>query len=254
MENQIKELLDNKSLLAKKENQELLLSILESLMSGELRMATREKYGWNTHGWLLDAIILSFQTKVMFPTFNRPDMQILASEKKVRTIGNPVVRYGAYIGSSVVLMPSLVNIGAYVGDRTMIDTWATIGAGAQIGAHCHISGGVGIGGMLEPRQDKPVIIEDGCFIGSRSVVVEGVIVGEGSILGANSLLTASTKIFDSRNGKATEREKGIIPPNVVVIPANYQAESGLFRPCMEIIKDVDSTVRKKMKINEQLRN
>lgn len=211
-----------------------------------------KKGGWKINKGVIDTIFKYFEHKkrFVFPDFQaKKDL----TKKGVRKLDGSFVRYGAHIGNRVVLMPSLVNIGARVGDNTTIDTWATIGSGAHIGSNVHISGGVGIGGILEPRQDAPVIIEDNCFIGSRSIIVEGVHIGKGSVIAANSVITQSTRIYNSIGGKLKEMPKGIIPPGVVVIPASYKTKTGLYRPCVEIIAYVSEETKRKVGINTLLR-
>lgn len=170
----------------------------------------------------------------------------------VRQLPHSFVRFGATVKEGAVLMPfSLVNMGAYVGERTMIDGGARIGSGAYVGADVHISGGVGLGGVLEPKQERPVIIEDHCFIGANSSISEGVHIGSGTIVGAGTIITASTRIYDSRKGEAVQIQKGVLPPGVVAVSSSYKADSGLYRPCVEIIRDVEKD--RKQIINELLR-
>ena len=178
------------------------------------------------------------------------------AEKGIRVVPHAIARYGAFIDRDVILMPSYVNIGAYIGSRTMIDTWATIGSCAQIGSDVHVSGGVGIGGVLEPIQASPVIIENGCFIGSRSIIVEGVQIGEEAVLGANVVLTASTKIFDVSGNKKIEF-KGQIPPRSVVIPGTTLKSfpAGDFQvPCALIIGKRKKSTNLKTSLNDALRD
>ena len=177
------------------------------------------------------------------------------SKRGIRVVKESHVRFGAYIAPGVVLMPfTFVNIGAWVGENTMIDTGATIGAGAQIGSNVHISGKVSIGGVLEPRQAKPVIIEDGCFIGALSAISEGAHIGQNAVIAAHTTLNSSIKIFDVRGaGKPKELPKGYIPPNVVVVPATYKGRGGFSYPCVVIYKDVSEGTKTKTKINTSLR-
>lgn len=226
---------------------------ITGLNNGTICIAESPKNGeWKINHHVIDIIFEYFENKKRF-TF--PDFQGKkdVAKRGVRKLDGSFVRYGASIGTGVVLMPSLINIGARVGDNTTIDTWATIGSGACIGSNVHISGGVGIGGILEPRQDAPVIIEDNCFIGSRSIIVEGVRIGKGSVIAANSVITQSTRIYNSIGGKLKEMPKGIIPPGVVVIPASYKTKSGLYRPCVEIISNVSDKTKIKVGINPLLR-
>ncbi|MDB4984113.1 MAG: 2,3,4,5-tetrahydropyridine-2,6-dicarboxylate N-succinyltransferase [Patescibacteria group bacterium] len=242
-----------------KENQDehrgLFLDFFKKLSDGSIRTAEYKDGIWNAHPWVIDGIILAIRALEVIPNFALPDNQTKESlgVRNVRKLSGSEVRPGCYIGEHVVLMPSFVNMGAFVGDHTMIDTWATVGSGAYVGSHCHISGGVGIGGMLEPRQEKPVIIEDNCFIGSRCILTEGAHIGTGSVLAANTIITSGTKIFDTRSGTAIECPRLVIPPRVMVIPATYQTKTGLHRPCVEIVKDVDKKVLEKTGINIDLR-
>ena len=221
---------------------------------------------WHTHQWIKKAILLSFKTqdnKILsgpYTTwFDKVDGKTtLWNEKKhidagFRSVPNGVVRKSAYIGKNVVLMPSFINVGAYVDDGTMIDTWSTVGSCAQIGKNCHISGGVGIGGVLEPLQANPVIIEDNCFIGARSEVAEGVIVGEGSVISMGVYIGASTKIIDRETNQIIY---GKVPPYSVVVsgslPNEDKKKPSLY--CAVIVKTVDEKTRSKTSINDLLRD
>ncbi len=202
-------------------------TVIEEIDKGRLRTAQPSGDGWQVNEWVKQAILLYFGIQQMetysLPPFEFYDKMKLKSNYKelgVRAVPHAVARYGAYLAKNVVLMPSYVNIGAYVDEGTMVDTWATVGSCAQIGKHVHLSGGVGIGGVLEPLQASPVIIEDGCFIGSRCIVVEGVRVQKEAVLGANVVLTQSTKIIDVSGSEAIEM-KGIVPERSVVIPGSY---------------------------------
>jgi 2,3,4,5-tetrahydropyridine-2-carboxylate N-succinyltransferase len=202
-------------------------AVMEEVDKGRLRTAQPFNEGWQVNEWVKQAILLYFGIQQMetytLPPFEFYDKMKLKSNYKelgVRAVPHAVARYGAYLAKNVVLMPSYVNIGAYVDEGTMVDTWATVGSCAQIGKHVHLSGGVGIGGVLEPLQASPVIIEDGCFIGSRCIVVEGVRVQKEAVLGANVVLTQSTKIIDVSGSEAIEM-KGIVPERSVVIPGSY---------------------------------
>jgi 2,3,4,5-tetrahydropyridine-2,6-dicarboxylate N-succinyltransferase len=194
------------------------------LDAGELRVAERGADGWTVNEWVKKAILLLFRLREMEPVevgpFEYLDKIPLKGgyeRQRVRVVPPAVARYGSFLSPGVVLMPSYVNIGAWVGPRTMVDTWATVGSCAQIGADVHLSGGVGIGGVLEPLQARPVIVEDGAFLGSRAIVVEGVVVGEGAVLGANVTITASTPIVDVTGPEPVEH-RGHVPPRSVVIP------------------------------------
>ncbi len=240
---------------------------LNVLDSGAARVAERKGGDWHVNEWLKKAILLSFRLNDMTPIKGGPGDNALWFDKVkskfegwgeaefraagFRVVPTAVVRHSAYVGPGVVLMPSFVNLGAYVGEGTMVDTWATIGSCAQVGKHCHISGGAGIGGVLEPLQANPVIIEDHCFIGARSEVAEGVIVGEGSVLSMGVYLGASTKIVDRETG---DIQYGRVPPYSVVVSGSLPAKNGgpsLY--CAVIVKTVDQRTRSKTSINELLR-
>jgi 2,3,4,5-tetrahydropyridine-2-carboxylate N-succinyltransferase len=202
-------------------------TVIEEVDKGRLRVAMPVNGGWEVQEWVKKAILLYFAIQPMqtwdVAPFEFYDKMLLKKDYAslgVRAVPHAVARYGAYLGKNVVLMPSYVNIGAYVDEGTMVDTWATVGSCAQIGKGVHLSGGVGIGGVLEPLQAAPVIIEDGCFIGSRCIVVEGVIVEKEAVLGANVVLTQSTKIIDV-SGSEPVIYKGRVPARSVVIPGTY---------------------------------
>jgi 2,3,4,5-tetrahydropyridine-2,6-dicarboxylate N-succinyltransferase len=240
---------------------------LTLLDSGRARVAEKFKDEWIIHQWLKKAVLLSFRLNDMglitgapgdAPWWDKvPSKFVGWSEAKFREAGfravpGAVVRRSAFIAKGVVLMPSFVNVGAYVGENTMVDTWATVGSCAQIGKDCHISGGAGIGGVLEPLQAQPVIVEDNCFIGARSEVAEGVIVGQGSVLSMGVYLGQSTKIVDRATG---EIHYGRVPPYSVVVPGALP--QGGDRPslyCAVIVKRVDERTRAKTSINELLRD
>lgn len=201
--------------------------VIEEVDKGRLRVASPSQDGWVVNEWVKQAILMYFGIQQMetytLPPFEFYDKMKLKSNYKelgVRAVPHAVARYGAFLAKNVVLMPSYVNIGAYVDEGTMVDTWATVGSCAQVGKDVHLSGGVGIGGVLEPLQATPVIIEDGCFLGSRSIVVEGVILEKEVVLGANVVLTQSTKIIDVSGDKPVEY-KGRVPARSVVIPGTY---------------------------------
>ncbi len=238
---------------------------LAQLDSGTLRVAEKQGIEWVTNQWVKKAVLLSFRLGAMEVMKNAgltaydkvPSKFAGWNEEQFRQAGfravpGAVVRRSAHIGRDVVLMPSFVNVGAYVGEGTMIDTWSTVGSCAQIGKHCHISGGVGIGGVLEPLQANPVIIEDNCFIGARSEVAEGVIVEEGAVISMGVYLGASTKIVDRDSGTVTY---GRVPAYSVVVPGNLPGKTsnapGLY--CAVIVKRVDEKTRAKTGINEILR-
>ncbi|MBS1742401.1 MAG: 2,3,4,5-tetrahydropyridine-2,6-dicarboxylate N-succinyltransferase [Bacteroidetes bacterium] len=222
---------NNRELTKEELHREAIRSVIEQVDKGRLRTAepvmNDNETEWKVNEWVKQAILLYFGIQPMqtfsLPPFEFYDKMKLKSNYKdlgVRAVPHAVARYGAYLAKNVVLMPSYVNIGAYVDEGTMVDTWATVGSCAQIGKNVHLSGGVGIGGVLEPLQASPVIIEDGCFIGSRSIVVEGVRVQKEAVLGANVVLTQSTKIIDV-SGSSPVEMKGVVPARSVVIPGTY---------------------------------
>lgn len=248
------------------EIRDAVVAALQQLDSGGARVAEKKDDEWVVHQWLKKAVLLSFR---LFPNDSIPGGPGNAAwwdkvpskfdgwaaedfeRAGVRAVPPATVRRGSYVAKDVVLMPSFVNIGAYVGEGTMVDTWASIGSCAQVGAHCHISAGTGIGGVLEPLQANPVIIEDNCFIGARSEVVEGVIVGEGSVIAMGVFITASTKIVHRGTGEITYGE---VPPYSVVVPGSLPSDKGgpsLY--CAVIVKQVDEKTRAKTSVNELLR-
>ena len=240
--------------------------VLSLLNSGEIRVAEKSGGVWQTHQWVKKAVLLSFRLEPNRAIAGGPDGALwfdkvssrfdgfsadAFSKAGFRAVPGAIARYGSYIGRNVVLMPSFINIGAYVGEGTMVDTWVTIGSCAQIGANCHISGGVGIGGVLEPLQANPTIIEDNCFIGARSEVAEGVIVREGAVLSMGVFLSASTKIVDRASGAVVYGE---VPAYSVVVPgALPDPNGGPSLACAVIVKRVDEKTRSKTSINELLR-
>lgn len=238
---------------------------LDLLESGECRIAEPgAQGGWTTNEWLKKAVLLSFRIEGdrlydggetnyydrVTPRFHGATKDRF-QEGGFRVVPPATVRRGAHIARDVVLMPSFVNIGAYVGEGTMVDTWATVGSCAQIGANVHLSGGVGIGGVLEPLQANPTVIEDDCFIGARSEVVEGVVVGKGSVLSMGVFISASTKIYDRASGEVSY---GKVPPGSVVVPGALPAtDNSHSLACAVIVKQVDEKTRAKTSINELLR-
>ncbi len=246
---------------------------LDALDRGERRVAEKRADGWHVNQWLKKAVLLSFRLNDMEAIPGGPGRDTTWFDKVpskfagwdaqrftqagLRAVPNCVVRRSAYIGKGVVLMPSFVNLGAYVGDGTMVDTWATVGSCAQIGKNCHISGGAGIGGVLEPLQANPVIIEDNCFIGARSEVAEGVVIEEGSVLSMGVFIGASTKIVDRSSGEVT---RGRVPAYSVVVPGALpgrplaNGEAGPSLACAVIVKRVDEQTRSKTSVNELLRD
>jgi len=239
-------------------------AVLAKLDRGELRVAEKVDGAWHTHQWIKKAVLLSFRlldnrvmpgaatryydkVPVKFEAYSPADF----AAGGFRVVPPAVARRGAYIGRNVVLMPSFVNVGAYVDEGTMVDTWATVGSCAQIGKNVHLSGGVGIGGVLEPLQANPTIIEDNCFIGARSEVVEGVIVEENSVLSMGVFVGASTRIYDRASG---EVRYGRVPAGSVVVPGTLPSPDGKYALyCAVIVKRVDAKTRAKTGINELLR-
>ncbi len=259
----IQEVWDNRELLKSEKYVAGIRQVIEEVDKGKLRTAEPVRDSWQVNEWVKQAILLYFGIQQMetytLPPFEFYDKMKLKSNYKelgVRAVPHAVARYGAYLAKNVVLMPSYVNIGAYVDEGTMVDTWATVGSCAQIGKHVHLSGGVGIGGVLEPLQASPVIIEDGCFIGSRSIVVEGVRVQKEAVLGANVVLTQSTKIIDV-SGDTPVETKGIVPERSVVIPGSYTKKfpAGEYQvSCALIIGKRKASTDIKTSLNDALRD
>ena len=247
---------------------------IDLLDSGQLRVAEKIDGEWVTHQWLKKAVLLSFRLRgselmsngqglthapglgpwwdkvpSKFADWNAVDF----ARAGFRAVPGSIVRRGAFIGKNVVLMPSFVNIGAFVDEGTMVDTWSTVGSCAQIGKNCHLSGGVGIGGVLEPLQASPTIIEDNCFIGARSEVAEGVIIGEGAVISMGTFITSTTPIVDRKTG---ETHRGYVPPYSVVFPGSLPDPHGIGpgRICAVIGKTVDAQTRSKTSVNELLRD
>jgi 2,3,4,5-tetrahydropyridine-2,6-dicarboxylate N-succinyltransferase len=235
---------------------------MDLLDDGSVRVAHRETDGWHVNEWAKKAILLSFRTRRMETTevgpFEYHDKMPLKrgwADLGVRVVPPATVRHGAFVSAGAVLMPSYVNVGAWIGSGTMVDTWATVGSCAQIGADVHLSGGVGIGGVLEPLQASPVIVEDGAFLGSRCIVVEGVRVGSEAVLGANVVLTASTPIIDVRRKKAVEL-RGEVPPRSIVIPGTRKKRfrAGSYRvPCALVIGERQASTDRKTSLTQALR-
>ena len=253
---------EDRSLLEQEETQNAIRSIVKQLDEGVLRVAEPTPNGWQVNEWVKKAVVLYFPIQKMETFYAGPmefhDKMPLKKDyaaKGIRVVPHAVARQGAYIASGVILMPSYVNIGAYVDSGSMIDTWATVGSCAQIGKNVHLSGGVGIGGVLEPLQEAPVIIEDDAFVGSRCIVVEGVRVESEAVLGANVVLTASTKIIDVSGDQPIEY-KGVVPARSVVIPGTYakQFPAGEYQvPCALIIGKRKESTNKKTSLNDALR-
>jgi 2,3,4,5-tetrahydropyridine-2-carboxylate N-succinyltransferase len=259
----IKEAWANRELLKESIYTDAIKAIIEEVDKGRLRTAEPDGDNWKVNEWVKQAILMYFAIQPMethhLPPFEFYDKMKLKSNYKelgVRAVPHAVARYGAFLAKNVVLMPSYVNIGAYVDEGTMVDTWATVGSCAQIGKHVHLSGGVGIGGVLEPLQASPVIIEDGCFIGSRCIVVEGVRVGKEAVLGANVVLTQSTKIIDV-SGEEPIEMKGFVPERSVVIPGSYSKKfpAGEYNvSCALIIGKRKLSTDLKTSLNDALRD
>ncbi|MEY3398554.1 MAG: hypothetical protein RL220_1148, partial [Bacteroidota bacterium] len=252
----------DRTLLENAETKEVISSIVEELDKGRLRVAEPDGSGWKVNEWVKKAVILYFPIRKMTTSQAGPmefyDKMALKENYEslgVRVVPHAVARYGSYLAKGVILMPSYVNIGAYVDSGTMVDTWATVGSCAQIGKNVHLSGGVGIGGVLEPVQASPVVIEDGCFIGSRCIVVEGVRVRKECVLGANVVLTASTHIIDVTGPEAIHL-KGEVPERSVVIPGSYTKKfpAGEYQvPCALIIGRRKESTDLKTSLNDALR-
>lgn len=263
MKELIVEVWNNRALLQEEKYKEAIKSVIEEVDKGRLRTASPSENGWVVNEWIKQAIFLYFNIQQMqtweLPPFEFYDKMLLKKNYKelgVRAVPHAVARYGSFLGKNVVLMPSYVNIGAYVDEGTMVDTWATVGSCAQIGKNVHLSGGVGIGGVLEPLQASPVIIEDGCFIGSRCIVVEGVHVEKEAVLGANVVLTQSTKIIDVSGTEPVEM-KGRIPSRSVVIPGsvNKKFPAGEYGVgCALIIGKRKPSTDLKTSLNDALRD
>ncbi|MFN0200950.1 MAG: 2,3,4,5-tetrahydropyridine-2,6-dicarboxylate N-succinyltransferase [Bacteroidia bacterium] len=260
----IENIWDNRELLKTEDAQTAIREVIELLDKGKLRVAEPTSDGnWQVNEWVKKAVIMYFPIQQMevieLAPFEYYDKIPLKKDYKalgVRVVPPATARYGAYLAAGTIMMPSYVNIGSYVDSGTMVDTWATVGSCAQIGKNVHLSGGVGIGGVLEPVQASPVIIEDDAFIGSRCIVVEGIRVCKEAVLGANVVLTASTKIIDVTGSEPIEY-KGIIPPRSVVIPGSYpkQFPAGTYHvPCALIIGQRTASTDKKTSLNDALRD
>ncbi len=258
----IEKAFDDRTLLKEEKTQEAIREVIEMLDSGSLRVAEPTAEGWQVNEWVKKAVVLYFPIQQMetmeagiFEYHDKIPLKSGYKEKGIRVVPHAVARFGSYISKGTILMPSYVNIGAYVDEGTMVDTWATVGSCAQIGKNVHLSGGVGIGGVLEPLQAAPVIIEDNVFVGSRCIVVEGVRVEKEAVLGANVVLTASTKIIDVTGSEPVEM-KGRVPSRSVVIPGSYTKKfpAGDFQvPCALIIGVRKESTNKKTSLNDALR-
>ena len=253
---------DNRDLLKEEITTAAIRSVIELLDKGELRVAEPVAGDWQVNEWIKKAVVLYFPIQKMetiecgpLEFHDKIPLKTGYAKKGIRVVPHAVARHGAYISAGTILMPSYVNIGAYVDQGTMVDTWATVGSCAQIGKNVHLSGGVGIGGVLEPLQAAPVIIEDNAFIGSRCIVVEGVRVETEAVLGAGVILTMSTKIIDVTGDEPVEY-RGIVPARSVVIPGSYAKEfpSGSYNvPCALIIGKRKESTNKKTSLNDALR-
>lgn len=253
---------ENRDLLKETDTQVAIRQVIDLIDEGSLRCAEPTANGWQINEWVKKAVVLYFPIQKMetleagiFEYHDKIPLKRGYKSKGIRVVPHAVARHGCYIAPGTILMPSYVNIGAYVDEGTMVDTWATVGSCAQIGKNVHLSGGVGIGGVLEPLQASPVIIEDNAFIGSRCIVVEGVRVETEAVLGANVVLTASTKIIDV-TGSSPKEEKGRVPARSVVIPGSYtkQFPAGEYQvPCALIIGQRKESTNKKTSLNDALR-
>ena len=253
---------ENRELLETPETQAAIHMVLSQLDRGEIRVAEPTSTGWKVNEWVKKAVILFFPIAQMetikvgpFEFHDKIPLKENYAELGVRVVPHAIARYGSFVAPGVIMMPSYVNLGAYVDSGTMVDTWATVGSCAQIGKNVHLSGGVGIGGVLEPVQASPVIIEDNAFIGSRCIVVEGVRVETEAVLGANVVLTQSTRIIDVSGAEPVEH-RGVVPARSVVIPGTFEKEfpAGKFQvACALIIGKRKESTDKKTSLNEALR-
>ena len=263
LKNTIEQAWDNKDLLAEDKTQKSIREIIELLDKGDLRVAEKVNNQWLVNEWIKKAVILYFPIQKMetievgpFEFHDKIALKTNYKELNVRVVPHAIARYGAFIAPGVIMMPSYINIGAFVDSGTMVDTWATVGSCAQIGKNVHLSGGVGIGGVLEPVQAAPVIIEDDCFIGSRCIVVEGVRIEKQAVLAANVVITKTTKIIDVSGDKPIETS-GVIPERSVVIPGTYTKKfpAGEYQvPCALIIGKRKASTDLKTSLNDALRD
>ena len=263
LQTKIEYLWNNQSELGNEDWQKVVKGVLELLDNGTVRVAEPQNGAWKVNDWLKKAVLMSFKisnnthvkagdlnfydkVQSKFSRYNSENFKNL----KTRVVPTAYVRFGSFIGENTVLMPSFVNIGAYVGNGTMVDTWATVGSCAQIGENVHLSGGVGIGGVLEPLQATPTIIEDNCFIGARSEVVEGVVIKKNSVISMGVFIGKSTKILDRETGDIIY---GTVPEGSVVVSGSLPGKGGVHLYCAVIVKKVDEKTRKKTAINDLLR-
>ena len=262
LQNIIEKAWDNRDLLKENATQDAIRKVIDLLDKGKLRVAEPTTDGWKVNEWVKKGVVLYFPIQKMetleagiFEYHDKMPLKTDYEAQGVRVVPGASARQGSYLSPGTILMPSYVNIGAYVDEGTMVDTWATVGSCAQIGKNVHLSGGVGIGGVLEPLQAAPVIIEDGVFVGSRCIVVEGVRVEKEAVLGANVVLTMSTKIIDVTGDKPVET-KGVVPSRSVVIPGSYTKKfaAGEYNvPCALIIGKRKESTNKKTSLNDALR-
>lgn len=254
---------ENQGMLAEKEIRNTIEKVIDLLDKGEVRVAEPMSQGWKVNDWVKKAVLMYFPIRDMkvldagpMEFYDKIPLKSNYKQLGVRVVPHAVARYGSYLAKGVIMMPSYVNIGAYVDEGTMVDTWATVGSCAQIGKNVHLSGGVGIGGVLEPVQAAPVVIEDGCFIGSRCIVVEGVRVCKEAVLGANVVLTQSTKIIDVSGSEPIEY-RGMVPERSVVIPGSYTKKfpAGEYQvSCALIIGKRKESTDRKTSLNDALRD
>jgi len=262
MRKMIEQAWEDRTLLKDIAFQGAIRGVIDELDKGTLRVADPSENGWKVNEWVKKAVVLYFPIQQMktleagpLEWHDKMKLKTNYAALGVRVVPHAVARYGAYLASGVIMMPSYVNIGAYVDSGTMVDTWATVGSCAQIGKNVHLSGGVGIGGVLEPLQASPVVIEDDAFIGSRCIVVEGARVGAGAVLGANVVITKTTKIIDVSGDEPIEY-RGQVPPRKVVIPGSYPKKfaAGEYNvPCALIIGERKASTDLKTSLNEALR-
>ena len=263
LKDRIEQAWDDRSLLSDDSTKNAINEVLELLDKGQLRVAEPTESGWQVNEWVKKAVVLYFPICQMetievgpFEFHDKIPLKKDYAKQGVRVVPHAIARHGSYLEPGVIMMPSYVNIGAYVGSGSMVDTWATVGSCAQVGKNVHLSGGVGLGGVLEPLQATPTIIEDDCFIGSRSIVVEGVRVGREAVLGANVVLTQSTRIIDV-TGHEPVTYRGEVPPRSVVIPGTYPKEfaAGTYNvACALIIGQRKESTDKKTSLNSVLRD
>ena len=261
MKTEIEKLFDQKE-ASLADHAELIESVVALLDKGQLKVCEQIGDQWQVHEWVKKAILLYFRYKKMEPIhcppfsyYDKIPLKQWTGDEQVRVVPQALARYGSFVDEGAILMPSYVNIGAYVGKGTLVDTWATVGSCASIGARVHLSGGVGIGGVLEPLQASPVIVEDGCFVGSRSILVEGVRVKKGAVIGAGVTITGSTKILDVSSSEKKEY-RGVVPENSVVIPGSLPKEfpAGTYHvPCALIIGKRKASTDEKTSLNDALR-